>query len=271
GQVEQLEGFGKKTDENILTALAVAGKRPERLPIATMLSVAEKSEKELDRIPSIDKYSRGGSLRRMRETIKDIDYIIATEKPEAVRDALLGMDGIKDVVSKGTTKVSVVLADVYDVNVDFRLVRSEAFATLLHHFTGSKDHNVAIRQLAKARGEKINEYGVEKEDTKETITFPSEEALLQHFGLHYIQPETRGNTGEMEPPRRPLHLLDSKDTRGDLHMHTTWSDGAQSPEEMVNNARANGYEYMAITDHSKYLRVADGLNETRLLKQREEI
>src|SRR5699024_3550353 len=86
--------------------------------------------------------------------------------------ALLGMDGIKDVVSKGTTKVSVVLADVYDVNVDFRLVRSEAFATMLHHFTGSKDHNVAIRQLAKARGEKINEYGVEKEDTKETITFP---------------------------------------------------------------------------------------------------
>src|SRR5699024_4166894 len=271
GQVGQLEGFGKKTVENILTALADAGKRPERLPIATMLSVAEKIEKELDRIPSIDKYSRTASLHRRRKKIKDIDYNRATEKPEAVRDDMLGMDGIKDVVSKGTTKVSVVLADVYDVNVDFRLVRSEAFATMLHPFTGSKDHNVAIRQLAKARGEKINEYGVEKEDTKETITFPSEEALFHHFGLHYIPPEIRENTGEIESARRPLHLIDIKDIRGDLHMHTTWSDGAQSPEEMVNNARANGYEYMAITDHSKYLRVADGLNETRLLKQREEI
>src|SRR5699024_2491085 len=221
------EGFGKKTVENILTALADAGKRPERLPIATMLSVAEKIEKELDRIPSIDKYSRAGSLRRMRETIKDIDYIIATEKPEAVRDALLGMDGIKDVVSKGTTKVSVVLADVYDVNVDFRLVRSEAFATMLHHFTGSKDHNVAIRQLAKARGEKINEYGVEKEHTREPITFRSDEALFHHFGLHYIPPEIRENTREIASARRPLHLIDIKDIRGHLHIHTTWSYGAQ--------------------------------------------
>src|SRR5699024_12623715 len=103
------------------------------------------------------------------------------------------------------------------------------------------------RQLAKARGEKINEYGVEKEDTKETITFQSEEALFHHFGLHYIPPEIRENTGKIESARRPLHLINIKDIRGVLHMHTIWRAGAQSPEEMVNNARANGYEYMAIT------------------------
>src|SRR5699024_9278413 len=148
---------------NILTALENTGKRPERLPIAMMLPLAETIESHLDAIASIQTYSRAGSLRRMRETIKDIDYIIATNEPKKVREPLLKMDGITEVLAKGDTKVSVTLADVYDVNVHFRLVRHEAFATTLHHCTGSKDHNVAMRQLAKKQGEKINEYGIEKE------------------------------------------------------------------------------------------------------------
>ncbi|WP_077327324.1 DNA polymerase/3'-5' exonuclease PolX [Virgibacillus siamensis] len=272
GKVEQLAGFGKKSAEKIGAALENANKRPERLPIATILPIAERIEAFLQDIPSITDFSRAGSLRRMRETIKDIDFIVSSDNPSEVRDSLLKFDNIKEVIAKGDTKVSVTLNEAYDVNVDFRIVAPDEFASTLHHFTGSKDHNVAMRQLAKSNGEKINEYGVEVEETGETLTFENEKQFFHHFGLQYIPPEVRENTGELEhfldktPP-----LLELTDIRGDLHMHTTWSDGAQSLEEMVNRAREKQYEYICITDHSKFLQVANGLNETRLRKQREEI
>lgn len=269
GQVEALAGFGKKTAEKILSALEEVGKRPERLPIAIMLPIAEKIEAYLSQVSEIQQYSRAGSLRRMRETIKDIDFIIATEQPERVREALLNIENLKDVIAKGDTKVSVTLEDIYDINVDFRLVDQSEFASTLHHFTGSKDHNVAMRQLAKSRGEKINEYGVDVEETGETLHFPTEEAFFKHFGLPNIPPEVRENTGEVEEFCSSNNLLELTDIRGDLHMHTTASDGAQSLEEMVEEARRRNYRYIAITDHSKYLRVANGLDEDRLRKQRE--
>ncbi len=271
GQVEALAGFGKKTAEKILSALEDAGKRPERLPIAIMLPIAEKIEAYLSQVSEIQQYSRAGSLRRMRETIKDIDFIIATEQPERVREALLNIESLKDVIAKGDTKVSVTLEDIYDINVDFRLVDQSEFASTLHHFTGSKDHNVAMRQLAKSRGEKINEYGVDVEETGKTLHFPTEEAFFKHFGLPYIPPEVRENTGEVEEFLPSNNLLELTDIHGDLHMHTTASDGAQSLEEMVEEARRRNYRYIAITDHSKYLRVANGLDEDRLRKQREQI
>ncbi|MFD1039573.1 DNA polymerase/3'-5' exonuclease PolX [Virgibacillus byunsanensis] len=270
-QVENLAGFGKKTAKKILSAIEESGSRPERLPIAMILPVAEKVEQYLSNISAIDKFSRAGSLRRMRETIKDIDFIIATKKPEEVKQHLLEMDNIKDVISKGDTKVSVTIDELYDVNVDFRIVTTEEFASTLHHFTGSKDHNVAMRQLAKSRGEKINEYGIENDETSEMLTFTSEVDFFNHFNLHYIPPEVRENKGEVEAFQEKKELVELEDIRGDLHMHTTWSDGAQTVEEMVNRVRKLGYDYMAITDHSKFLRVANGLNETRLRKQREEI
>ncbi|MBP2256686.1 DNA polymerase/3'-5' exonuclease PolX [Virgibacillus alimentarius] len=270
-QVENLSGFGKKTAEKILIALKEAGNRPERLPIAMMLPIAERIQSFLSHVPEIKDFSVAGSLRRMKETIKDIDFIIAADEAAKVRDILLMIDNIKEIIAKGDTKVSIVLDDVYDINVDFRIVAPEEFASTLHHFTGSKEHNVAMRQLAKARGEKINEYGIEIEDTNEILTFKSEQEFFKHFGLHYIPPEIRENTGEIEAFANNLNLIEKSDIRGDLHMHTTWSDGAQSIEEMVNHARKIGYQYIAITDHSKFLRVANGLNETRLRRQREEI
>ncbi|WP_060678327.1 DNA polymerase/3'-5' exonuclease PolX [Virgibacillus halodenitrificans] len=271
GQVEGLSGFGKKTAEKILEAIEESGKRPERLPIAIMLPIAEKVEQYVKQIEEVKDFSRAGSLRRMRETVKDIDFIIATEEPEIVRDTLLKMEGIKDVIAKGETKVSITIDDVYDVNVDFRLVTKSEFASTLHHFTGSKEHNVAMRQLAKERGEKISEYGVEVEETEELLTFQSEAAFFNHFGLTFIPPEVRENTGELEAYEEHVDLLELEDIQGDLHMHTTWSDGAQSLEEMANMARDKGYSYIAITDHSKYLRVANGLDEKRLREQREKI
>lgn len=271
GQVEELEGFGKKTAEKILLAIEESGKRPERLPIALMLPIAEKIETQLNEITAIDQFSLAGSLRRMRETIGDIDFIIATGEPEKVRESLLEIDNIKEVIAKGDTKVSVTLDEVYDINVDFRLVTKAEFATTLHHFTGSKDHNVAMRQHAKSRGEKINEYGIDVEETGETLTFTTEKAFFNHFDLHYIPPEARENTGEVEAFKETVPLIEQADIQGDLHMHTTWSDGAQSLEEMVERVRNKGYKYMAVTDHSKFLQVANGLNETRLRQQREEI
>lgn len=271
GKVESLAGFGKKSAEKIVAALEEAGKRPERLPIAIMLPVAEKIEDYLTEIDEIQSFSRAGSLRRMRETIKDLDFIIATSNPSSVREALLAIPDIKDVIAKGDTKVSVTLEEAYDINVDFRLVSMDEYATTLHHFTGSKEHNVALRQLAKSRGEKISEYGVEVEATNEILTFQTEKDFFKHFDLTFIPPEVRENTGEIEAFTEEKRFVELEDIKGDLHMHTTWSDGAQSLDEMVKRVRDKGYSYMAVTDHSKYLRVANGLDETRLRKQREEI
>lgn len=271
GEVEKLAGFGKKTSEKILLALQDANSRPERLPIAMMLPIAERIEAFLSTVEGIERFSRAGSLRRMRETVKDIDFIIGSNQPTMVRDALLKMDNIKEVIAKGDTKVSVTLNESYDINVDFRIVESKEFATTLHHFTGSKEHNVAMRQLAKKRDEKINEYGITQNDSDKIFTFETETEFFSHFGLPYIPPEIRENQGEIESFSDVIRLLELKDICGDLHMHTTWSDGAQSLEEMVNQARRKGYEYIAITDHSKFLRVANGLNETKLRKQRIEI
>ncbi|SDM96797.1 DNA polymerase/3'-5' exonuclease PolX [Sediminibacillus halophilus] len=271
GKVEALSGFGKKSAEKIVKALDEASSRPERLPIAFMLPIAERIEEYLQQVEPILRFSRAGSIRRMSETIKDLDFIIAAEQPDKVRDALLKLENIKEEIATGDTKVSIVLEEGYDVNVDFRIVSPEEFATTLHHFTGSKEHNVAMRQLAKAQGEKINEYGIENSESGKIMTFDTERQFFEHFGLHFIPPEVRENQGELEAFRSSVRLIEPTDIRGDLHMHTTWSDGAQSVEEMVEKARERGYEYIAITDHSKYLRIANGLNEERLKKQAEEI
>ncbi|OZI11770.1 DNA polymerase/3'-5' exonuclease PolX [Bacillaceae bacterium SAS-127] len=269
--VRGLAGFGAKTEEKILAAIANVGQRPERLPISYMLTVAESVEAELASMREIEKFSRAGSLRRLRETIKDLDFIIATKEAATVKEQLLELPNIKEIIAGGDTKVSVVLDGEWDVSVDFRIVTEAEFASTLHHFTGSKDHNVRMRQLAKERGEKISEYGVENNETGEMKTFQSEADFYHHFSLPWIPPEVREDGTEVERFTEEGSLLDEKQMKGDLHMHTTWSDGANSIEEMVEACRAKGYEYMAITDHSRYLKVANGLSIERLLKQNEEI
>lgn len=270
-RVQALAGFGKKTEEKILASIEQVGKRPDRLPIGFMMSIAEEIEGYLSEIDSIGTYSRAGSLRRMRETIKDLDFIISTEHPEKVKEGLLKLPNIVETIAAGDTKVSLTLQYHWDVSIDFRIVKPEEFATTLHHFTGSKDHNVRMRQLAKERGEKISEYGVEDSETGEVKTFDSEEAFYHHFDLPWIPPELREDGKEVEAFKGDYPLLTLNDIKADLHMHSTWSDGAYSIEEMVEACRAKGYHYMAITDHSQYLRVANGLTPERLVKQIDEI
>ncbi|MBD8068910.1 DNA polymerase/3'-5' exonuclease PolX [Bacillus sp. PS06] len=270
-KVQHLAGFGKKTEEKILAAIEEVGNRPERLPIAMMLDLALVIEQAVEKMEGIMQFSRAGSLRRMRETIKDLDFIISTNEPLKVRDQLLALPQVKNIIASGETKVSLELEYLYDVSVDFRLVKPHEFITTLHHFTGSKDHNVRMRQLAKERGEKISEYGVENLETNEIYTFETEEEFYQYFNLPFIPPELREDGTEVELFSTESGLIELSDIRGDLHMHSTWSDGAFSIEEMVEQCRQKGYKFMAITDHSQYLRVANGLTPERLLQQKKEI
>jgi DNA polymerase (family X) len=270
-KIQSLQGFGKKTEERILAAIKSVGERPERLPIAFMLEVAEEIEAKLAKMEGIHSYSRAGSLRRVRETVKDLDYIISTEEPDKVKGQLLSLSNIKEKIAAGDTKVSLTFEYQWDVSIDFRIVKTQEFATTLHHFTGSKEHNVRMRQLAKERGEKISEYGVENSETGENLTFQSEEDFYKHFGLPFIPPELREDGKEVDDFNENYRLINIEHIKGDLHMHSSWSDGAYSLEEMVEACREKGYRYMAITDHSQYLKVANGLTPERLLRQKEEI
>lgn len=190
GQVRGLAGFAAKTEEKILKELETFGSRAERLPIWQLEPVVLEINELLASLPEVELFSVAGSFRRVAETSKDVDFIIATKEYEVVREAILTRLAILETVAAGDTKVSVILDREEPVSVDFRLVTREEFATALHHFTGSKDHNVRMRQLAKSMGKKISEYGVEQEDGT-VVTFESEEAFFAHFNLPFIPPTVR--------------------------------------------------------------------------------
>lgn len=270
GKIATLKGFGQKSVDKMVEAVREIGTRPERYPIYDALKIADQIEAYLDTIPAIETYSEAGSLRRLRETVKDLDFVIGTTDVEKVKTALLEFPLIQEVTNDGNTKVSVELKDEIEIAVDFRLVSPEDFPTTLHHFTGSKDHNIKMRQLAKEQEEKISEYGVENKAGK-NLHFKNESAFYDHFGLPYLPPEVRKDGQEIERIKRQSTFIEEKDIRGDLHMHTTWSDGAYSLPEMIEACIAKKYEYMVITDHGGFLKVANGLEKERLLDQVQKI
>ena len=268
GTVEAMPGFGKKTVEKYSKALETFETRPERLPYGVMRKSVSELERTLAGIDQIIRFEVGGSFRRAEETCKDLDFIISTDHPKEVKAQLLEIEQIDEIIAAGETKVSIVLKrdDAY-IAVDFRLVDDLAFASTLHHFTGSKDHNVRMRQLAKERGESISEYGVE---TKDGLFQPkTEQELFARYDLPFIPPELRAGRQEFEADLNML--IQEKDIQADVHMHTTWSDGTLSVDELVDACAARGYSWMAITDHSKYMKFVNGLTEERLRKQRVEI
>ena len=269
-KVRELAGFAAKTEEKILKELANLANRSERLPIWQLEPVVLQIEALLGSMKEVERFSVAGSFRRAAETSKDIDFIVVTEAVEAVREQLLNKLSIQEVVAAGDTKISVVLDLDEPISVDFRLVKDAEYATALHHFTGSKEHNVRMRQIAKARGEKISEYGVEQEDGN-VLTFKDEAAFFAHFDLPFIPPSIRTGTTEFDKTEGIQTLVKLEDIKADLHMHTTWSDGAYSVAEMGEALIARGYQYSVITDHSQFLKVANGLTPERLIKQRAEI
>lgn len=271
-KVRQLPGFGPKTEANLLESIKRAGKRPERLLLGQALPVAEDFLASIQELAFVKKASLAGSIRRMQETVRDIDIIVATTQPEHVAAAIVSLPQVTEIENRGTTKVTVFIDAAWPLQVDVRIVTPEQFATTLHHFTGSKEHNVRIRQIAKEKGWKVSEYGVEREESGQAATFTSEAEFFHALGLPYIPPELRQGRGETElPPRSIPKLITEKDIRGDLHTHSQWSDGHHTIRQMAEAAKAKGYEYIAITDHSRSLVIAGGLSIEDLVRQREEI
>ncbi|PTJ92541.1 DNA polymerase/3'-5' exonuclease PolX [Staphylococcus simulans] len=268
-EVSALSGFGKKTEENILAGVKALSARKERYPINLLIKLNQEIEEYLETIDALEQYHVAGSFRRVKEMSKDLDYIMSTNDPETVQQALLKVPHkVKD-VAVGLTKVSVeVEFEDETIEIDFRIVKPSAYYHTLQHFTGSKDHNIRIRQLAKARGEKVSEYGIEQPDGS-LLQLDSEAAIYEHFGHEWIAPPMRVDGSEFDRDLSNIVTLD--DIKGDVHMHTTMSDGAFSLREMIEANIQKGYEYMVITDHSRSLRVAHGLEIERLLRQNEEI
>ncbi|MDT3994964.1 DNA polymerase/3'-5' exonuclease PolX [Mammaliicoccus fleurettii] len=268
-EVSALPGFAKKTEQKLLEEAKVLGQRPERYPINSMIKAHEKVNQYLDEIEGIIQYQVAGSFRRMRETSKDLDYIISTEDELKVQQLLLEIPEIKEQIAVGTTKVSLDLLIEDDViGVDFRLIKPEAFYHTLQHFTGSKDHNIKIRQLAKQRNEKVSEYGIEEKNGN-IITYQSEKEIYDHYNVPYIPPTMREDGTEFD--KNIQNIIQIEDINGDIHMHTTYSDGAFKIEEMIEAAIERGYKFICITDHSRNLAVANGLSIERLLEQNKKI
>lgn len=269
GKVSELSGFAKKTEHNILEAVKQLGAKKDRYPIDQMRGLNKEIMDYIAKLDNVIQYSSAGSFRRFKEMSKDLDFIISTNKPDHVKQQLLEIPNKVKEVAVGQTKISLELSyDDETIGVDFRLIESQAFYHTLQHFTGSKDHNIRLRQLAKERDEKVSEYGIEQADGT-LLQYDSEKAIYNHFDVYFIPPAMREDGSEFD--RDLSDIVTLNDINGDIHMHTTYSDGAFSIREMIEANIAKGYDYMVITDHSASLRVANGLQVDRLLRQNEEI
>lgn len=271
GEIAALPGLGKKSAENILKAISRLRARSMRLLLGDVLPIAEESVEILRRIPQARNVAYAGSVRRMRETVKDLDIIATATKPSALTSRFCQLPMVAEVIGSGPTKCSV--RTHTGLQVDLRVVPHSQFGSLLQHFTGSKEHNVALRELAIGKGLKVSEYGVEETETGELHECATEEEVYRLLGLAYIPPELRENNGEIEAAAegRLPRLIDYGDLRGDMHVHTTWSEGDVSIKEMALAAKKRGLKYMTVSDHSQSMGMVQGLTPEKAERQLEEI
>ncbi|MFA0756408.1 MAG: hypothetical protein YPKNTGVA_001929 [Candidatus Fervidibacter sp.] len=250
GKLTKLPGMGEQKVRNILEGIQLWRQQQGRVPLHIALAIAERIVAQLRELPQVEQILPAGSLRRWKETVGDLDILVATRDSEPVMERFVKLPEVQKVLAHGTTKSSVLMAD--NLQVDLRAVDPESFGAASQYFTGSKAHNIALRNRALKLGLTINEYGVFREATGEKVAGETEESVYEAVGLIWIPPELREDRGELEAAeRRALpHLVTLKDIRGELHCHTKWSDGANTVEEMARAARERGYEYLAITDHS---------------------
>jgi DNA polymerase (family 10) len=275
GTLSALPRMGKKTQENILRGIQLLKQSAGRVPIDTALHIAESIIAALKELKTVQQITPAGSLRRWRETIGDIDILATTTEPESVMDKFIHLPWVTEILDHGMTKSSVIMVwdgrRKYSLQVDLRVVPPENFGAALQYFTGSKDHNITLRSRALRQGLTINEYGVFEEKTGKQVAGATEEDVYAALGLPWIPPEMRENRGEFDAAESGglPDLIDVAAIRGDLHSHSTYSDGHNTIAQMADAARARGYEYVAVTDHSKAL--AWGIDEKTLLKQIKEI
>jgi DNA polymerase (family 10) len=269
GRIRALPGFGEKTELNILQAVEAHADQVSRFKLAVAAQYAEALRSFLAALPGVRDVTVAGSYRRMRETVGDLDIVVTATSASAIMQRFIGYDEIAETRAVGGTRASVILK--CGMQVDLRVVAEESYGAALHYFTGSKAHNIAVRLIAQKKGLKINEYGVYRGKTR--IAGETEESIYRAVGLSYIPPELRENRGEIEASRaRKLPtLVERGDLRGDLHVHTKATDGHNTLRQMALAGKSQGLEYLAITDHSRQLRVARGLDPLRLARQCEEI
>jgi DNA polymerase (family X) len=274
-KLRDLEGFGERLETTILADLQRRAGQEVRIKLAAAEEVAEPLRDYLAGIEGVEKVAVAGSFRRRRETVGDLDILVTCAPKSPVMARFTAWEDVAAVLARGETKSSVRLRD--GLQVDLRVVKQESYGAALHYFTGSKEHNIAVRKMAVARGLKLNEYGVftggGEDGEGKRIAGASEEEVFAAVGLPFIEPELRENHGEIEAAQkgRLPKLLVQDDLRGDLHAHTEATDGHASLRGMVEAARRLGYSYLAITEHSQAVTVARGLNRKRLEKQLEEI
>lgn len=268
-KIRELPGMGVKTEQSILKGIQTLKGQGDRVQLAIALPVANRIMGILSGMKEVSKVAIAGSLRRRKEMVKDIDIVVATEAAETLVENFLKLPIISRVLAEGLSKVSVVLNA--GIQVDLRLVKPQEFYSALQHFTGSKEHNTKLRSLALKMGYKLNEYGIFEKEGDGVFCPKSETELYSKLDMPYIIPELREDRGEIEAALQDglPDLVKLEDIRGDLHLHSDFSDGVSSIEEMVKKAKELGYEYIAITDHSKSLKVARGLDESRLRQQLE--
>ncbi|HEU5284028.1 MAG TPA: helix-hairpin-helix domain-containing protein, partial [Burkholderiales bacterium] len=269
GRIRELPGFGEKTEQKILEAAQHQLAQTPRVKLAVAAQHGEPLAAYLRTAPGVRHVQITGSYRRMRETVGDLDLVVTAESSGKVMERLARYEEVREVLSSGPTRSTVILKS--GLQVDVRVVPEESYGAALQYFTGSKAHNIAIRRMAQDKDLKINEYGVFRDQKR--IAGETEESVYKTVGLPWIPPELREDRGEIEAARQGTlpTLIELSDLKGDLHAHSKASDGHHTIEEMALAAKARGLEYLAITEHSKRLAVARGLDPVRLAKQGDEI
>ena len=273
GKLIGLFGVKEKTVQNILKGVQIMRRGKERMNLAQAVSIAEEFIGALGKLAEVKKISTAGSLRRMKDTVRDIDILMISSHPKRIMDVFVHFPQVKRILAKGKTKSSILTKD--DIQIDVRVVEPKSFGAALLYFTGSKNFNIKIRQIAIKKNLKINEYGVfSVRDKKERyLKGKTEEEIFKLLNLDYITPELREDRGEVELAIKSMlpKLIEVSDIKGDIHVHSAWSDAENSIKQMAEAAKRKGYEYIAITDHSQSLKVAGGLSVRELKQKKNEI
>lgn len=268
-KIAPLFGFGEKTEKNILEGIEFLKRNKGRVLLGFIMPTVNEIISALEKLPEVKKISVAGSVRRRKETIGDVDILVASDKPEKIMDFFVKLPDIEKVWAKGPTKSSVHLAQGFDV--DLRILKEESFGSALQYFTGSKEHNVATRRIAISKGLKLSEYGLFSGE--KMIAGKDEKEVYKALGLEFVEPEMREDEGEIQLAleNKLPKLIGYKDIKGDLHCHSNWDGGENSIEDMADFAMKMGYEYIGISDHTKFLKIENGLDEKKLLEENEYI
>ncbi|MGI5835196.1 MAG: DNA polymerase/3'-5' exonuclease PolX [Chloroflexota bacterium] len=270
-RLRQLPGIREKTEEKILREVERLQQRSRRLLLGVALPAAEEVVRLMEANPLVRRIQPAGSLRRMQETIGDIDILVSSEKPAEVTKLFAKLPIVKEVLAVGPTKASVLTRD--NLQIDLRAVKPEEYGAALQYFTGDKSHNIALRNIAISKGYKLSEYGLFDERTGKRLASEEEADIYHCLGLEWMPPEIRQNRGELEAAAKHAlpNLILQEDIRGDLQVHTDWSDGTATMEQMAEACMRMGYQYVAITDHSQSLGIAHGLSPERLERKIKQI